>query len=153
MDDIPQLIVLCAEIKIEKWFLLGLQLKLDEETMYDIRNDQAFPTEEGKRQRMFEKWLKEDKDATNRKLLQALRTKVIGENATAEKYETMLRAKDISAKGNIYIHLSLIMLDRKKMSNLKMSDRFMTGTKLMLNLSAHAALFFILSYSLIFYFY
>lgn len=119
MDDIPQLIVLCAEIKIEKWFLLGLQLKLDEETMYDIRNDQAFPTEEGKRQRMFEKWLKEDKDATNRKLLQALRTKVIGENATAEKYETMLRAKDISAKGNIYIHLSLIMLDRKKMSNLK----------------------------------
>lgn len=28
-----------------------------------------------------------------------------------------------------------------------MSDRFMTGTKLMLNLSAHAALFFILSYS------
>ena len=119
MDDIPQLIVLCAEVKIEKWFLLGLQLKLDEETMYDIRNDQAFPTEEGKRQRMFEKWLKEDKNATNRKLLQALRTKVIGENAVAEKYETMLRAKDISAKGNIYIHLGLIMLDRKKMSNLK----------------------------------
>lgn len=119
MDDIPQLIELCAEVKIEKWFLLGLQLKLDEGTLYDIRNDQAFPTEEDKRQRMFEKWLKEDKDATNRKLLQALRTKVIGENATAEKYETMLRAKDISAKGNIYIHLGLIMLDRKKMSNLK----------------------------------
>ena len=103
IDDIPQLIDLCAEVKIEKWFLLGLQLKLDEETMYDIRNDQAFPTEEDKRQRMFEKWLKEDKNATNGKLLHALRTKVIGENAVAEKYETMLRAnKDISAKGNIY---------------------------------------------------
>ena len=102
MDDIPRLIDLCAEVKIEKWFLLGLQLKLDEGTLYDIRNDQGFPTEEDKRQRMFEKWLKEDKDATNGKLLHALRTKVIGENAVAEKYETMLRAKDISAKGNIY---------------------------------------------------
>ena len=85
----PQLSRLCSQIRTSRWHQLGIQLEVDQATLSNIRDDGSIPYEE-KRCRMFEKWLEGNATATNKQLLEALKLKVIGEDAMAKEYEQTL---------------------------------------------------------------
>ncbi|XP_019849853.1 PREDICTED: uncharacterized protein LOC109580768 [Amphimedon queenslandica] len=85
----PQLSRLCSQIRTSRWHQLGIQLEVDQATLSNIRDDGSIPYDE-KRCRMFEKWLDGNSRATNKQLLEALRLKVIGEDAMAKEYEQTL---------------------------------------------------------------
>ena len=85
----PQLSRLCSQIRTSRWHQLGIQLEVDQATLSNIRDDGSILYEE-KRCCMFEKWLDGNAKATNKQLLEALRLKVIGEDAMAKEYEETL---------------------------------------------------------------
>ena len=92
----PELRTLCAIVRTAKWYQLGIQLKVDRATLEDIGADKDGPEE--KRQRMFDRWLRTNPEATNKQLLDALQMKVIGEVTMAKEYEAA-----ISPEGTVNI--------------------------------------------------
>lgn len=94
----PQLKDLCDIVRTSRWYQLGVQLEMDPSCLNDIRDDNInYPSQDLKRTQMFELWLSTDPQATNKKLLEALQKKVIGEDSVAEEYETKL--KECNMKG------------------------------------------------------
>lgn len=89
----PQLSTVCALIRAQNWYQLGIQLDMDVATLNDIRDDGSIPFE-SKRDQMFEKWLRGNAAATNKQLLDALKLKVIGEDAIAQEYEERLKREE-----------------------------------------------------------
>ena len=89
----PQLSTVCALIRAQRWYQLGIQLDMDIATLNDIRDDGSIPFE-SKRDQMFEKWLRGNAAATNKQLLDALKLKVIGEDALAQEYEERLKREE-----------------------------------------------------------
>lgn len=94
----PQLKDLCDIVRISRWYQLGVQLEMDPSCLNDIKDDNVnYASQDHKRTRMFQLWLSTDPQATNKKLLEVLQKKVIGEDSVAEKYET--RLKECNMKG------------------------------------------------------
>ena len=89
----PQLSTVCALIRAQNWYQLGIQLDMDVATLNDIRDDGSIPFQ-SKRDQMFEKWLRGNAAATNKQLLDALKLKVIGEDALAQEYEERLKREE-----------------------------------------------------------
>ena len=89
----PQLSTVCALIRAQNWYQLGIQLDMDVATLNDIRDDGSIPFQ-SKRDQMFEKWLRGNAAATNKQLLDALKLKVIGEDAIAQEYEERLKREE-----------------------------------------------------------
>ena len=86
LDQKPPLSEVCEYARTSRWYKLGIQLELDEVELKEIRND----TGSDKRTQMYQLWLHTQPNATRRQLLAALRTKDVGEEVVASKYEQML---------------------------------------------------------------
>ena len=86
LDQTPLLSEVCEHARTSHWYKLGIQLEVDEVELNEIRNDSG----SDKRTRMYQLWLRTQPYATRRQLLTALRTKDVGEEVVASKYEQML---------------------------------------------------------------
>ena len=86
LDEKPPLFEVCEYVRTSRWYLLGIKLKVDEVELNEIR-DESGPD---KRSRMFQLWLRTQPNATRRQLLTALRSKDVGEESVALKYENMV---------------------------------------------------------------
>ena len=86
----PSLDELCDNIRIvDKWYQLGIQLKLDCKKLKVIellQGDDSYKTA-----KMFELWLDSNPHATRKQVIDALRKEVIEENTIAHEYEDALR--------------------------------------------------------------
>ena len=89
LDQKPPLSEVCEYARTSHWYQLGIQLEVDEVELKEIRNE----TGSDKRNRMYQLWLDTQPNATRRQLLTALRTKDVGEEVVALKYEQMLLDK------------------------------------------------------------
>ena len=86
----PALHELCENICIvDKWYQLGIQLKLDHKKLKVIECLQGDDTY--KTAKMFELWLDTNPHATRKQVIDALRMEVIEENTVAHEYEESLR--------------------------------------------------------------
>ena len=86
----PALHELCDNIRIvDKWYQLGIQLKLDHKKLKVIECLQGDDTY--KTAKMFELWLDTNPYATRKQVIDALRMEVIEENTVAHEYEETLR--------------------------------------------------------------
>ena len=86
LDQKPPLSEVCEYARTSSWYKLGIQLEVDEVELKEIRDD----TGSDKRTLMYQLWLRTQPNATRRQLLTALRTKDVGEEVVASKYEQML---------------------------------------------------------------
>ena len=86
LDKKPPLSEVCEHARTSRWYRLGVQLKVDEVELNEIRDEPG----SDKRSRMFQSWLCSQTNATRRQLLAALRSKDVGEEAVALKYENMV---------------------------------------------------------------
>ena len=84
LDSAPPVHEVCEHVRVINWYQLGIQLLLDGVELEEIRKDAD------KRDRMYQLWLRTQPDATRRQLLKALRSKDVGENAVADKYQQLL---------------------------------------------------------------
>ena len=87
LDSAPPVHEVCEHVRVINWYQLGIQLLLDGVELEEIRKDGE------KRVRMYQLWLRTQPDATRRQLLTALRSKDVGENAVADKYQQLLSQK------------------------------------------------------------
>ena len=113
LNERPQLSSLCSQIRTSRWHQLGIQLEMDQATLSNIRDDGSISYEE-KRCRMFEKWLDGNAKATNKQLLEALRLKVIGEDAMAEEYEQTLASQQGRVGYSEYKYSNHISIETNK---------------------------------------
>ena len=101
----PQLKELCDIVRTSRWYQLGVQLDMDSNSLNDIRDDNInYPSQDLKRTRMFELWLLTDPQATNKKLLEALQKKVVGEDSVAEKYEARMKENNMKGMSILVTH-------------------------------------------------
>lgn len=95
LEEKPTLAELCEHVHIiDRWHDFGIILEVDSRTLNVIEHQ---PLEHSsKTSKMFEKWLNTNPNATRRKIIDALRSKFMGENDLANKYEQTLRQSCIS---------------------------------------------------------
>ena len=95
LEEKPILDELFQHIKVyEKWYPLGILLKLNPYELNFIEYNQD--DIDVKVAKMFRLWLNTDLHATRRQVIDALRTEVIGKNATAYNYMKTLLSSCIS---------------------------------------------------------
>ena len=91
LDQQCELKELCNNAKTAKWYKLGIQLDLQDVDLDIIRNDPAQPD---KLTAMYKLWInKKGRDATHRKLINALKSDYVGETNVGQKYEEWLKTK------------------------------------------------------------
>ena len=86
LDKKPPLSEVCEYARTSRWYQLGVQLQVDEVELKEIKDEPG----SDKRTRMFQLWLRTQINATRRQLLTALRSKHVGEEEVALKYENMV---------------------------------------------------------------
>ena len=90
LEKKPTLDELCEHIDIgDKWYQLGILLKLNPKKLNDIRGQSGDHTY--KTSKMFELWLGTNPRPTRKQVIDALRKKVIEENTVAHEYTKILR--------------------------------------------------------------
>ena len=92
LNQKPELSDLCEHVRTLNWYQLGLQLGIDsiylDEIMYDNKS------EDMKRMKMFEVWLRTNPKASVGQLVEALRRKSVQENAIADEFEQIYKPQD-----------------------------------------------------------
>lgn len=89
LDEVPPLHEVVEYARTDCSHELGEMLELDSEDLSNVRSDLSVSK---KMSAVYKMWLdKKGKGATRRRLLTALRTKHVGKNGIAEKYEKKLK--------------------------------------------------------------
>ena len=89
LDEVPPLHEVVEYARTDRSHELGTMLELDSEDLSNVRPDLSVSK---KMSAVYQMWLdKKGKRATRKQLLAALRTKHVGKNSIAEKYEEKLK--------------------------------------------------------------
>ena len=95
LSETPPLDELCEHIRVgTKWYLVGVQLKLDIkelDTIEELNKDALFKTT-----KMFQLWLSTNSQASRIEIVKVLKKGIIGEITLAERYETTLKELYVS---------------------------------------------------------
>ena len=92
LNQKPELSDLCEHVRTLNWYQLGLQLGIDSIDLGQITRDNK--SEDMKRTRMFEAWLRTNPKASVRQLVEALRSNSVQENAIAKEFEQIYKPHD-----------------------------------------------------------
>ena len=88
LDQQCELKIICNEARIANWYQLGIQLDL---SPVDLDNISSDPAKTDKLTAMYNLWInKKGRDATHQKLINALKTDVVGETNVGQKYEELV---------------------------------------------------------------
>ena len=91
LDQQCELKELCNNARTAKWYELGIHLDLKDEDLDIIKND---PAQADKITAMYKLWVNmKGRDATHRKLINALKTNHVGGINAGQKYEEWLKTK------------------------------------------------------------
>ena len=100
MDDRPNLAELQEGVRTVKWHNLGIQLGLENSVLEGIEKRYA-NNDEDCRRTMFSTWLSTMPSikCTRGELLQALRSRAVGENYMADEYQRSFQKRTRSVPG------------------------------------------------------
>ena len=98
MDDRPNLAELQERVRTVKWHNLGIQLGLKNSVLEGIEKRYA-NNDEDCRRTMFDTWLRTMPSCTRGELLQALRSRAVGENYMAVEYQRSFQKRTHSVPG------------------------------------------------------
>ena len=91
LDQQCKLKELCNYARAAKWYELGIQLELSDMDLDIIQNN---PTQSDKITAMYKLWInKKGRDATHRKLINALKSDPVEGTNVGQKYEEWLKTK------------------------------------------------------------
>ena len=82
---------LCNHVRTNKWYLLGIQLDIDLVFLNDIQVENH--SEEKRRSKMFEEWLRVKPEASVGQLINALKTESVQENSIAYDIEQIYKLR------------------------------------------------------------
>ena len=90
LSEKPPLDELCEYVRVgTKWYMVGLQLKLDVESLdaiEELNRDLDYKTT-----KMFHLWLDSKHQASRRQIINVLKKSIIGKTSLAQQYETTVR--------------------------------------------------------------
>ena len=86
MDYRPVLHELVERVRTTKWYVLGVQLGLEDNTLEGIKTECGNNVDEC-RTAMFREWLRTSSECSRKQLLDALRTHSVAEIYIADEYE------------------------------------------------------------------
>ena len=89
MNGKPDLKTVCAIVRTDRWYQLGLQLEVDDKKLQEIDSERS--DAQDKRTQMFRVWISSQPGASHNQLVEALRLKVIGEDRMAQEYEEKVK--------------------------------------------------------------
>ena len=89
MNGKPDLKIVCAIVRTDRWHQLGIQLGVDEKVLQDILSDRS--DTQDKRTQMFRLWIASQPEASHNQLVETLRLKIIGEDRMAQEYEEKVK--------------------------------------------------------------
>ena len=92
LNQKPELSDLCEHVRTLNWYQLGIQLEIDSIYLDEIMCDNK--SEDMKRMKMFEVWLRTNPKASVGQLVEALRRKSVQENAIADEFEQIYKSHD-----------------------------------------------------------
>ena len=111
LNERPTLDEMFQHVKIStRWYQFGVLLKLDSNKLEEI--EQQYKDSGFKALKMFELWLSTNPNAKRREIIETLRIEIIGQNAIAQEYLTVLTENEIyiSSLYNKYCHLHLFIM-------------------------------------------
>ena len=91
LNEKPLLSDLCNHVRTNRWYQLGIQLDIDLVFLNDIQVENL--SEEKRRSKMFEEWLRVNPKASVRQLIEALRKESVQENLIAHKMEKIYQSR------------------------------------------------------------
>ena len=91
LNQRPLLSDLCNHVRTNRWYVLGIQLDIDTVCLNDIQVENH--SEEKRRAKMFEEWLRRNPKASVGQLIEALRKESIQEYVIAYKIEKIYRSR------------------------------------------------------------
>ena len=91
LNEKPLLSDLCNHVRTNRWYLLGIQLDIDLVFLNDIQVENH--SEEKRRSKMFEEWLRVNPEASVGQLIEALKTESVQENSIAYDIEQIYKLK------------------------------------------------------------
>ena len=92
MDDRPELHELIERVRTSRWYGLGIQLGLEDNTLEGIKAECGNKMDDC-RTAMFREWLRTSSDCSRKQLLDALRTQSVFEIFVADEYERSFRKR------------------------------------------------------------
>ena len=108
LNERPSLDELFQHVNIStKWYQFGVLLKLNPIKLDEIEHQ--YKDSDFKALKMFEQWLSTNPNAKRREIIETLRIEIIGQNAIAQEYLTVLTESEIfiSSMHNKYCYLHL----------------------------------------------
>ena len=91
LNQKPLLSDLCNYVRTNRWYQLGIQLDIDTVCLNDIQVEHY--SEENRRARMFEEWLRVNPEASVGQLIEALRKESVKEYVIARKIEMIYKSR------------------------------------------------------------
>ena len=91
LNEKPLLSDLCNHVRTNRWYQLGIQLDIDTVCLNDIQVEHH--SEEKRRTKMFEEWLRVNPKASVGQLIEALRKASVQENVIAHKMEKIYKSQ------------------------------------------------------------
>ena len=91
LDQKPLLSDLCEHVRTERWYMLGIQLDIDTIRLNDIQVEHH--SEEKRRAKLFEEWLRVNPEASVIQLIEALRKESVKENVIAHKIDMIYQSR------------------------------------------------------------
>ena len=96
LEEKPDLSELSEQVVTDNWYLLGVHLKCETSKLDEL--EEMNGNNEYKTFKMFQHWLETNTNATRRHVIEALKKRVIGENALAEDYLKKLQNSNCKFK-------------------------------------------------------
>ena len=125
LNQKPLLSDLCEHVRTERWYMLGIQLDIDNICLNDIQVEHH--PEDKRRARMFEEWLRVNPEASVSQLIEALRKESVQEDVIAYKIEKIYLSRYNGISTVIY-HAPNIFIDFLIFIELRQSIREKTST-------------------------
>ena len=125
LNQKPLLSDLCEHVRTGRWYMLGIQLDIDTIYLNDIQVEHH--SEDKRRARMFEEWLRVNPEASVSQLIEALRKESVQENVIAYKIEKIYQSRYNGISTVIY-HVSNVFIDLLIFIEQRQSVREKTST-------------------------
>ena len=91
LNQTPVISDLCNYVRTNRWYQLGIQLDIDTVCLNDIQVEHH--SEEKRRTKMFEEWLRVNPEASVSQLIEALRKESVQEYVIAYKIEKIYKSR------------------------------------------------------------
>ena len=107
LNQKPLLSDLCEHVRTERWHMLGIQLNIDTVCLNDIQVENH--SEDKRRSKMFEEWLKVNPEASVGQLIEALRKESVKENVIAHKIDMIYQSHYRGIKTSLVSMLCILV--------------------------------------------